>query len=317
VNDNERAVSSRRAPSTADVSLTDKARDSLSLLLSTRRRLAATQDFTGLFDDIEAYDQYLRRYANRELRDARVLEIGYGARPYRLMTLLSMGVNAEGIDAEVPILRGSPHEFAAIYRVNGAERLLKSSVRYALFDRRERRQLRETLRARGLEPKLDVARFHIGDATTFRPGGPYHLIFSEDVFEHIPVESLQQLTARMAGWLAPGGVALIRPNVFTGITGGHSLDWSRQSFEIGTDRRAEPWDHLRQNRHRANTFLNGLTLAQYRAIFSTSFAILEEDVALPGLGKEFLAGEVADELSDWPEEELFSNQVRFVLRPHA
>ena len=53
------------------------------------------------------------------------------------------------------------------------------------------------------------------------------LVCSEDVFEHIRLSSLERLVPRMAAWLAPHGIALIRPNVFTGITGGHLVEWSR------------------------------------------------------------------------------------------
>lgn len=279
--------------------------------------MAATEDFSSAFADIETYDRLLGRYADVALTDAAVLEVGYGARPYRLLALLSMGVDAEGVDAEAPILHGAPREFAAMYRVNGTERLIKSLVRHTLFDRRERRQFTAALDSRGLALRLDTRRFHIGDAAAFQPPRPYDLIFSEDVFEHIPPGSLEVLVPKMARWLRPGGLAVITPNVFTGITGGHALDWSRQSFTTDRRRTVEPWDHLRARRHRANTFLNGLTRQQYRDLFSTAFTILEERVSLPDLGREFLTGRVADELTGFSDEELFSNQVRMVLRPRA
>ena len=103
--------------------------------------------------------------------------------------------------------------------------------------------------------------------------------------------------------------------MFTGITGGHALGWTRHSFTTaGRARTVEPWDHLRERRHRPNTYLNELTRAEYRSLFSSEFEILEEEVSLPDLGREFLHGPVARELESWPEEELFSNQVRMVLR---
>ncbi len=58
--------------------------------------------------------------------------------------------------------------------------------------------------------------------------------------------------------------ALIRPNVFTGITGGHLVEWNRAAIrEPPARRRSEPWEHLRGRRWRANTYLNEMTLAQY------------------------------------------------------
>jgi hypothetical protein len=40
-------------------------------------------------------------------------------------------------------------------------------------------------------------------------------------------------------------------------------------------------------------------------------------VSLPDLGRDELTPAVAEELRAIPEEELFSNQVRFVLRPRV
>ena len=51
---------------------------------------------------------------------------------------------------------------------------------------------------------------------------------------------------------APDGLALVCPNIFTGITGGHRLDWNRFSFTRPHPRRhTPPWDHLRDNRYPA------------------------------------------------------------------
>lgn len=62
-------------------------------------------------------------------------------------------------------------------------------------------------------------------------------------------------------------------------------------------------------------YLNGLTRAQYRELFSEDFEILEEHVRYPNLGSQYLTENVAAELSGFGEEELFSNQVQFVLKP--
>ncbi len=77
------------------------------------------------------------------------------------------------------------------------------------------------------------------------------------------------------------------------------------------------WEHLRKKRHAANTYLNGMSLAGYRALFSRYFQILEETVAIPGLGAQFMTPAIREELKDYADEELFSNGVIFVLRPLA
>jgi hypothetical protein len=228
-----------------------------------------------------------------------------------------MGADAWGVDVEVPVLDGSRAELAAIYRANGLERALKSGVRRTVFDRRERRAMEAELARRGWTRPAPRERFIVADAAQLRwDDSDLDLIVSEDVFEHIPPEGLRKLVPAMAGWLRPDGLALVCPNVFTGITGGHQLDWNRFSFTRARPRRhTPPWDHLRGRTRPANTYLNQLTRADYRELLEPHFEIVEEIVKLPGLGRELLTGEVAAELAAWPEEELLSNQVLFVLRP--
>ncbi len=308
-------VTAPRAPSTARLPLVRKLRTSVELFRSHWAATRGHDDFSWVFDDIAAYDQLLRRHGAVSLERARVLEIGYGARPFRLMALHSMGVDAEGVDAEAPILDGKLREFAAAFRVNGFERVLKSTVRHVVFDARERRDFRAALQARGRSLAVRRERFHVMDAAAFKPAEGYDLIISEDVFEHIALPSLTVLVSNIARWLRPGGIALIRPNIFTGITGGHALDWSRHSFTTpGLQRSTEPWDHLRSRRYVPNTFLNELTRDQYRELFAAEFSILEEHVAQAELGREFLDRALARELAGWSDDELFSNQVRMVLR---
>ena len=85
------------APSTAPVGLAEKARESVELLRYHWTAARRGDDFDWLFDDVAAYDGALRAHAGRELRDSRVLEVGFGARPYRMIALLAMGVDARGV----------------------------------------------------------------------------------------------------------------------------------------------------------------------------------------------------------------------------
>ncbi len=305
------------SPSTADIGLRGKVAYSVRLLIEAWRRGPDASYVAGIFRDFTEYDQLLRRYTGISLGHACTFEIGYGARPYRLFALQSMGVDARGIDAEVPILEGHASEYGRALRANGLERASKSLVRHLLLDRRELQLLRQELASRGRVLAFDRSKMAVGDAADARiKAGSLDFIYSEDVFEHIPRPSLVRLTARMAEWLRPHGVALIRPNVFTGIIGGHLLEWSRAAMTSPPPtRRSEPWEHLRKQRFQANTYLNRLGLTDYRDLFSRHFDILDERSRHPELGREYLTREVAKELSDYSEEELFSNQVTFVLRP--
>jgi hypothetical protein len=306
------------SPSVArELPLSRRLSEGLLLLREHRAKARAGHDLEALFDDVAEYDALLREHAGVALNEAHVLEIGFGARPYRQMILHSMGVDASGVDAEVPVLGGRPAEFYRMLRHNGIERAAKSLLRYALFDRAERRALRASIRRRGLQPRLDPSRLIVSDAGALQiPPASLDLIFSEDVFEHVERATLQELAPRMAGWLRPGGLALIRPNVFTGIVGGHLLEWSRASMRRPpARRRSEPWEHLRKRRFAPDTHLNEMTRADYRELFRGSFEIVEERVAQPDLGREYLTEDVRRELNAWPEEELLSNQTLFVLRP--
>jgi SAM-dependent methyltransferase len=306
------------SPSTADVSILRKGAENVKLLRTHVRGRYAPVQFSSMFDQLEEYDTRLHEQTGRRLRQAQVFEIGYGARPWRLIALVSMGIDASGVDVEVPLLSGGWREVLEAFRRNGSQRALKSLVRHMLVDKRERSVLAQELQQRGCDLRIEASRFLVSDATSLDlPDDQFDLIFSEDVFEHIATPSLEALVPRMAKWLKPDGLALISPNVFTGILGGHLSEWSYPSvLDPTVKRKSAPWEHLRARRFPPNTFLNELGRSQYRELLAQEFAIVEEVVLLPDLGREYLTGDVARDLSGYPEEELFSNKVLFVLRPN-
>lgn len=287
------------------------------------RGVFAPDDFTSLFQDFSGYDKYLQRYSGVTLQEAEVLEVGYGARPLRLMALMSMGVNARGVDLDQPSLSGSLQEIIKMFRTNGGERAFKSAVRLLLFDKHERRRLSDALwEHKQCRLTVDPSRFIVADAASDGFSAQMgkdalDLIFSEDVFEHVPMEHLQALVGRMAVWLKPKGIALITPNIWTGITGGHLTDWYGDNVDKPLNRESEPWEHLRKGRFKANTYLNKVTRAEYRSLFLEHFDILEEVVKMPQLGSQLLTEDVRRDLAQFPEDELFSNNVLFVLRRKA
>ena len=128
---------------------------------------------------------------------------------------------------------------------------------------------------------------------------------------------LSRLVERIAKMLAPNGIALLTPDVFTGITGGHLVEWYGYVVETDIARVSEPWEHLRKARYKANTYLNRLSRADYRNLFREHFEILEERAIHPDMGRRWLTPELRAELAAWDEDELFSNTVQFVLGPKA
>jgi hypothetical protein len=315
----EPPVEAGRSPSAAAVSTRDKLRELSALFRDNVARPTDPESLAFIMADFAEYTANRGKNSDRALSDARVLEIGFGARPYRLMALGSLGIDAIGVDAEVPILTGHPKEFLRAYQTNGLERCVKSFLRHLLADRRELQALKRLLGSEGATLSIEPERFKVMDAADLDlSAGSIDLIVSEDVFEHVSRASLERLLPKMASWLSPGGIALVRPNVFTGITGGHLVEWNRRSLTTpGRSRRSAPWEHLRQNRFAANTFLNRLSRAEFRELFAADFEIVDEVVKDPGLGREYLDGSAKAELSGFSDEELFSNQVLFVLRPHG
>lgn len=108
---------------------------------------------------------------------------------------------------------------------------------------------------------------------------------------------------------------MIRPNCFTGIKGGHCHEY--ESLDPTKRRSTPPWDHLRERRHTANTYLNEMTRADYRELFTERFVILDETVKYPDLGRDFMTEELKRELGQYDDDELISNQVRWVLKVKA
>jgi hypothetical protein len=263
----------------------------------------------------DEYDALLTRYSGLRLMQARTFEIGFGTRAGIMIALTSLGADAYGVDLDVPLLAGNRAELLAMYRKNGLERAIKSVIRFTLFDFFWRSSLGKGLSQRGSQLVMPAKdRLLVQDAAmTDWPDHSFDLITSESVFEHIPLPSLKVLVGKMCRWLKPSGIALIRPDVFTGISGGHLLEW----FDLDPRRRrnSEPWEHLRKRRYHGNVYLNELCRADYRRLFSDHFQILEETVTNPNQGRAFLSDEVAEDLKSYDDDELFSNGVSFVLRP--
>jgi ubiquinone/menaquinone biosynthesis C-methylase UbiE len=308
------------APSTGDVGLREKAREWLGFLERHRRRLA-DDEIPTLLSDVEEYDALLQRFCGRALHGAEMLEIGFGTQAERMAILHAAGAKAIGVDIEVPMFDFGPRTLREIQRRNGLERLAKSAGRHLLFDRASKRRLEEAIAAAYPGTQFGYGRLVIGDAADLDlPDASLDLVTSEDVFEHMTPDSISRALAGVRRWLRPGAVALIRPNVYTGISGGHLREWSVNSVRDRPEepRESAPWEHLRAGRYQPNTFLNRLTRADYRAAFAEAgFEILEERPRYPELGATLLSAEIRAELSEWPDEELFSNQTLFVLRPPA
>lgn len=286
-----------------------------------RMRLSGGNADIGPWENLEEYREVLARYAAGDcqtLERNRVLEIGFGARPWRLLTMLSLGIDATGIDLDAPTLGASPTRLLEVLKRNGFERFAKSFVRGAIFDRRDLRKLDQELRTKGAKLDYDAARLVVGNAAesdSFEAHS-FDFVFSEDVFEHIPEEQLRQVSRNIRKWLRPGGIALIRPHVYTGVAGGHDPEFYPHKIKQMISPRDRAWEHLWNPSFQVNTYLNRIRYRDYLAIFEEDFDFVEIDSETGKLGESYLTDEVQAKLNgQFSDEELLMNNVRFLLTP--
>jgi SAM-dependent methyltransferase len=310
-------VSTKLAPSVrTGLSLSDRALENWRLLGVYVRRRNVSGEFDAILSDLSLFQSLLERFSKKSLADARMFEVGFGARAYLLRALQSLGADAWGVDAEVPLLTGKLREFGAILTSNGWERLLKTAVRHALFDRKKEAAFAQALGRIGvslLPPERH--RFLQADAATCDPPGSFDLLYSIAVFEHMTRQAVEALVPRMATWLRPDGLAVIRVDIFTGLHGGHLREWDEETLQMTIPRRSEPWEHLRKKRFVANTTLNEMSRSEYEAIFTRHFRILEILEAPRGHAPDWLSPEIRMELSDYSDQDLLDALPTFVMRP--
>ena len=272
-------------------------------------------ELLGLLSEIDDYAKKYNAVTGGDLSEASILEIGYGARPNRLIALMSLGYAAKGIDLDKPLLKGRMAEFVQVYRRNGAKRFLKSLIRHTLFDKHERRSLQKVLKSRGCNLNIDESKFLVGDARSFQfPSGSIDFIYSEDVFEHIPPDAIHAICGNLSHAISSAGLALVSPAVHTGIAGGHLVEWYPHTLDLNNSRDSEPWEHLRKRRYHAGCYLNELRVHEFKKIFEMYFDVIEVLSIESGLGRRWLTSQIRQELAAYSEAELLSNKWTFVLR---
>jgi hypothetical protein len=292
------------------------------LYINFERRHLIRDIFEACANDLDFYQKAFSAETGRDLQEARILEIGYGQRPFRLILLHSVGYDVRGVDLDRPLLSLNPLAVASVLRANGALRATKSLARRIAFDRAHYRAFDEFIRERyGKALSVAPDTMLVGDASSpeiwSRAGKPLDFVYSDNVVEHIPRELLSSVLAQMAESLSDRGLAVIAPMVYTGIAGGHHLGWGPHEVDVDGLTRGPAWGHLTGEARPADTYLNKMTLRDYRELFSERFDIVKEQRSLGELGRRHLTADRRQLLRDFSEEELFSNHVRFVLRKKA
>jgi hypothetical protein len=191
-----------------------------------------------------------------------------------------------------------------------------------VFDQSEYKNLASFIfKQYGQQLSFDLNTMIVGDLADAevwaRAGTCIDFIYSEDVFEHIPREFLPQVVSLMADAMSDDAIAIITPMIFTGIAGGHDLDWYPHRVDLEDRARGPAWGHLTNETKPGDTFLNKMTRKEFRELFASRFDILWEETIRGDLGRQHLTEDRRRKLEAFDEEELFSNNVRFVLRKKA
>jgi SAM-dependent methyltransferase len=308
-------VMMRSASSNPTVSLWDKLIYDAKLL---QRRLKTSDRRTlarEVLDEARRTAAVYEHETGRPARDASVLEIGFGPRPYRAYAMALLFGSVAAIDLDEPALRLA--DVPAVLRRNGAERALKTLVRLALFDLREIPRVRAELARlagvrRAADPSLQQA--DAADPAFWADKSrSLDLVVSDDVFEHIPPENLPAILRHMHHALKPDGVAIIRPFIFNGVSGGHDIEAYPEN--LPRLRAAEAWRHLWDPEFTVNTYLNRLSRREFRQLFEPRFRVVADESLMPQLGRDMMTSQLRSRLKTFDDYELFSNKVEFVLRP--
>lgn len=271
-----------------------------------------------LKNNIEEYQSLIKTYLKSSLRGLKVLEIGYGARPFRACAMYAHGAETYGIDLERPLLAGGIHTLFEIARDNGVERAIKSLVRRVLYDSEEKKAFEKAFGC-SFEESLKNIRLIVGDARdpnawSLIPKN-LDLIYSEDVFEHIPEEALESVLQFIKLHLTQDGLILIRPNIWTGIAGGHFVEWYQTNANKTEKKRRPPWSHVVTGVGEPTVYLNKMTLTAYSELFSRHCEIIEVINAEFGLGASLLTdGIMANIPKQISRTELLTNNVLFVMK---
>ena len=98
--------------SRSDVPIAQRCAEWLSHFSMRVQGLFSPSDFGSLFANFDEYREKLTRYSGTPLERCRILEIGFGQRPNRLIAMTSMGLDIRGVDIDQPMLSGSLQEIS-------------------------------------------------------------------------------------------------------------------------------------------------------------------------------------------------------------
>jgi SAM-dependent methyltransferase len=206
------------------------------------------------------------------LEGKRVLDLGCGQRYAFALQCAAKKAKVTALDINYVQPVFLPVAFMRTLRRNGLKRTLKSTARRLLFDNAYYHHLESFSNEYLLSYKSEID-FVVADPTKGNyplPSNSFDLIASNAVVEHIPhVPKFAQEIKRL---LALNGCFYAIIHNYYSLSGGHNLEWEYPDESPST--KVPPWDHLRDNRFPAFTYLNRYKPAEYREIFETHLRVL-------------------------------------------
>ncbi len=291
------------------ISIRDKMRSAIAIYRAHKNKIFS--DVKTVIAYHEKLTGYLYKYTGLAAKEARILDLGCGQTAAQTILFHTDGARVIGIDIEVPTYKMNIPIFFRVVKLNGVERALKSLARHLLFDKEFFLKLSEEYGKPLVFENIDV---RIVDAKSMMfESSSFDLIFSTAVFEHI--DDVLGAVKEVDRVLKPSGIGMISIHLFPSMSGGHCLEW------IFPDRfsssKIPPWDHLRDNKYSPNTYLNKLTINQYRDIFRSCTNVIEEETVKEG--EKFLSKELELELGKkgYSKEDLLTRAVTFFIKKRA
>lgn len=249
----------------------------------------------------------------KPVNGARVLEVGCGQRAVLPLIFAAYGAAASAVDVEIPTYRLDSSRLLKVLRRNGPHRATKSLLRHMLFDRRFFRAL---ARECGVDldpfPAVDVEVMDV--SRTELPKERFDMVFSFNVLEH--VADVKSAVRNMNASLKPEGVGFVVIHLFPSLSGGHCMDWqyaldpTYPEWNIPTE--VPPWDHLRDHRYPADSYLNKLHLADYQCLFREGTEVVSEERTLEGV--DLLPLAPSELLIEYGPEDLTTAFVSYTFR---
>ncbi len=260
----------------------------------------------------------LRRFGFNDLVGKRVLDLGCGQRYPFALQCAANGARVTALDIAYIKPDFLPLAFYRTIRHNGVKRAAKSILRRVLWDDKYYHALEINAKKalRSYQSRIDfIVSDPIGDEYPLPPQS-FDLIASNAVLEH--VIDVPKFATEVAWLLNTGGYFYAIIHNFFSLSGGHNLEWAFPDEHPSSN--VPPWDHLRENRFPAWTYLNRYKPEQYRDAFAKYLQVLRfEGVGINHdsgelEGERFLTPEVVTELASYPRDLLLTRSWCMICR---